>query len=73
MGAGLWAGPGRGMGGPAQLSIARMSDPWTVTGGRVAIPADGGCTEVREGPTPLHRDGRNVPDLLHVRHRIEVF
>ncbi|MEV4087229.1 glycoside hydrolase family 43 protein, partial [Nonomuraea fuscirosea] len=54
----VWTGPGRGMGGPAQLYIARMSNPWTVTGGRVAIPADGGCTEVREGPTPLYRNGR---------------
>jgi GH43 family beta-xylosidase len=45
-------------GGPAQLWIARMSDPWTVTGGRVAIPASGGCTEVREGPTQLYRNGR---------------
>ncbi|GAA4983627.1 GH43 family beta-xylosidase [Nonomuraea thailandensis] len=54
----VWAGPGRGMGGPAQLYIARMSNPWTVTGGRTAIPADGGCNEVREGPTPLYRNGR---------------
>ncbi|MFB4264160.1 glycoside hydrolase family 43 protein [Nonomuraea sp. GTA35] len=54
----VWSGPGRGLGGPAQLYIARMSNPWTVTGGRVAIPADGGCTEVREGPTPLYRNGR---------------
>ncbi|NUP68710.1 MAG: family 43 glycosylhydrolase [Nonomuraea sp.] len=54
----VWSGPGRGQGGPAQLYIARMSDPWTVTGGRTAIPADGGCGEVREGPTPLYRNGR---------------
>ncbi|HEX4812451.1 MAG TPA: glycoside hydrolase family 43 protein [Nonomuraea sp.] len=54
----VWSGPGRGLGGPAQLYIARMSNPWTVTGGRVAIPASGGCTEVREGPTPLYRNGR---------------
>ncbi|WP_188195001.1 family 43 glycosylhydrolase [Nonomuraea sp. SYSU D8015] len=54
----VWSGPGRGQGGPAQLYIARMSNPWTVTGGRVAIPASGGCTEVREGPTPLYRNGR---------------
>jgi GH43 family beta-xylosidase len=54
----VWTGPGRGQGGPAQLYIARMTNPWTTTGGRVAIPADGGCTEVREGPTPLYRNGR---------------
>jgi GH43 family beta-xylosidase len=54
----VWTGPGRGQGGPAQLYIARMSNAWTVTGGRVAIPANGGCTEVREGPTPLYRNGR---------------
>jgi GH43 family beta-xylosidase len=54
----VWSGPGRGQGGPAQLYIARMSDPWTVTGGRTAIPADGGCEEVREGLTPLYRNGR---------------
>ncbi|MEV0619889.1 glycoside hydrolase family 43 protein [Nonomuraea sp. NPDC050404] len=55
----VWSSPGRGMsGGPQQLYIARMSNAWTVTGNRVAIPADGGCTEVREGPTPLYRNGR---------------
>ncbi|MEU7864460.1 glycoside hydrolase family 43 protein [Nonomuraea sp. NPDC049141] len=54
----VWSGPGRGQGGPAQLYIARMSNPWTVTGERVAIPASGGCSEVREGPTPLYRNGR---------------
>jgi hypothetical protein len=35
-----------------------MSNAWTATGSRVAIPADGGCSEVREGPTPLYRNGR---------------
>jgi GH43 family beta-xylosidase len=54
----VWTGPGRGQGGPAQLYIVRMSNAWTATGARVAIPADGGCTEVREGPTPLYRNGR---------------
>ncbi len=54
----VWTGPGRGQGGPAQLYIVRMSNAWTATGPRVAIPADGGCTEVREGPTPLYRNGR---------------
>ncbi|TDW60786.1 glycoside hydrolase family 43 protein [Kribbella pratensis] len=50
----VWTGPGRGQGGPAQLYIVRMSNPWTASGDRVAIPADGGCSEVREGPTPLY-------------------
>ncbi|WP_405062650.1 glycoside hydrolase family 43 protein [Kribbella sp. NBC_01505] len=50
----VWTGPGRGMGGPQQLYIVRMSNPWTSVGQRVAIPADGGCNEVREGPTPLY-------------------
>lgn len=54
----VWTGPGRGQGGPAQLYIVRMSNPWTATGSRVAIPASGGCSEVREGPTPLYRNGR---------------
>ncbi|GAA0578466.1 family 43 glycosylhydrolase [Kribbella sandramycini] len=54
----VWTGPGRGMGGPQQLYIVRMSNPWTATGGRVAIPADGGCHEVREGPTPIYGQNR---------------
>ena len=54
----VWTGPGRGQGGPAQLYIVRMSNPWTATGARIAITASGGCTEVREGPTPLYRNGR---------------
>ncbi|WP_112248473.1 glycoside hydrolase family 43 protein [Kribbella monticola] len=54
----VWTGPGRGQGGPAQLYIVRMSNAWTATGNRVAIPADGGCPEVREGPTPLYHNGR---------------
>ncbi|GAA1679425.1 family 43 glycosylhydrolase [Kribbella yunnanensis] len=54
----VWTGPGRGQGGPAQLYIVRMSNPWTSTGSRVAIPADGGCSEVREGPTPLYGKDR---------------
>ena len=54
----VWTGPGRGQGGPAQLYIVRMSNAWTATGARVAITASGGCTEVREGPTPLYRNGR---------------
>ncbi|MGH3727989.1 MAG: glycoside hydrolase family 43 protein [Micromonosporaceae bacterium] len=53
-----WSSPGRGMGGPQQLYLASMSDPWTLSSGRVALPADGGCTEVREGPTTLRRGNR---------------
>ncbi|WP_225797614.1 family 43 glycosylhydrolase [Streptomyces aculeolatus] len=37
-----------------QLFVAPMSNPWTLSGGRVHLPADGNCPEVREGPTPLH-------------------
>ncbi|HZE41237.1 MAG TPA: glycoside hydrolase family 43 protein [Stackebrandtia sp.] len=54
----IWTGPGRGQGGPAQLYISPMTDPWTTTGDRVAIPADGGCDEVREGPTALYGKGQ---------------
>lgn len=53
-----WTSPGRGFdGGPMQLYVARMTNPWTVEGQPVALPNDGGCPEVREGPTPLYRDG----------------
>ncbi|MFE6451067.1 glycoside hydrolase family 43 protein [Nocardiopsis dassonvillei] len=54
-----WSSPGRGFdGGPQQLYAARMSNPWTIGGEPVALPNEGGCPEVREGPTPLYRDGR---------------
>ncbi|WP_020525348.1 family 43 glycosylhydrolase [Catelliglobosispora koreensis] len=53
-----WAGPGRGMGGPAQIYLQKMNSPWTVTGNRLALPASGGCTEVREGPVGLKGPGR---------------
>jgi GH43 family beta-xylosidase len=53
-----WSGPGRGMGGPAQIYLMAMSDPWTTVGARVALPASGGCSEVREGVTFLYRNGR---------------
>ncbi|MEV0779773.1 glycoside hydrolase family 43 protein [Streptomyces sp. NPDC050433] len=36
-----------------QLFLAPMSNPWTISGARVHLPADGNCPEVREGPTPL--------------------
>ena len=54
-----WTSPGRGFdGGPQQLYVARLTNPWTVEGEPVALPNDGGCPEVREGPTPLYGDGR---------------
>lgn len=41
------------------LYISRMSNPWTLTGQRVYLPADGlGCSVVREGPVALQRNGR---------------
>lgn len=47
----LWAGhPGH------VLFISAMENPWTLSGQRVQIPADGfGCDEVREGPVCLRR------------------
>ncbi len=50
----LWAGyPGH------RLFISRMANPWTTTGPRVLLPADGfGCEEVREAPETLIRNGR---------------
>jgi GH43 family beta-xylosidase len=42
-----------------RLYISRLSDPWTTTGKRTLIPADGfGCEEVREGPFVLIRNGK---------------
>ncbi len=41
------------------LYVSRMADPWTLTGERTYLDADGfGCDEVREGPVPLLRNGR---------------
>lgn len=37
------------------LFIAPLSDPWTISGPRVQLPAAGGCPEVREGPSILQR------------------
>lgn len=53
-----WSGPGRGMGGPAQIYLQLMNTPWSTTGPRVALPADGGCHEVREGAVGLRGRGR---------------
>ena len=41
------------------LTIARMRNPWTLEGPGIVLPASGfGCSEVREGPVVLHRNGR---------------
>jgi GH43 family beta-xylosidase len=41
------------------IYISRMSNPWTLTGERTYLPADGfGCNVVREGPVTLVRNGR---------------
>lgn len=41
------------------LTIARMANPWTLSGNGVVLPASGfGCAEVREGPVVLKRNGR---------------
>lgn len=41
------------------LYIARMANPYTLRGNGVYIPATGfGCTEIREGPEILQRNGR---------------
>lgn len=51
----MWSGKN----GPTynQLFIAPLSNPWTVSGSRVYLPAPGGCPEVREGPSILQRGG----------------
>ncbi len=50
----LWAGdPGH------RLFIQQLSNPWTTTGRRQLIEADGfGCPNIREGPCTLVRNGR---------------
>jgi GH43 family beta-xylosidase len=55
-----WSSPGRGMsGGPQQIYAMAMTNPWTTTGDRVALPVDGGgCSEVREGPTFVKHCGQ---------------
>jgi len=41
------------------LTIARMANPWTLSGNGVVIPASGfGCAEIREGPVVLRRNGK---------------
>ena len=50
----LWSG------NPGQvLYISRMANPWTLTGPRVNLPADGfGCPNVREGPVTLQHGNK---------------
>ncbi len=50
----LWAGhPDH------RIFIADMENPWTTRGSRVLLEADGfGCSEVREGPVTLVRQGQ---------------
>jgi len=41
------------------LYISLMANPWTLTGPRVYLPAEGfGCDEVREGPVTIQRNGK---------------
>jgi GH43 family beta-xylosidase len=41
------------------LYLSRMENPWTLTGPRMYLPADGfGCQHVREGPAALHHGDR---------------
>jgi GH43 family beta-xylosidase len=50
----VWSGAGTE--GHNLLYIAPMSDPWTLSGGRVYLAAPGGCSEVREAPAILQHD-----------------
>jgi GH43 family beta-xylosidase len=51
----LWSGAGQE--GHNVLYIAPMSNPWTISGPRRYLPADGGCREVREAPAVVYRNG----------------
>lgn len=55
-----WSMNGRGHGGgPQQIYIQKMINPWTTEGPVVELPVDAGmCSEVREGPTSIVHDGR---------------
>ncbi|KAH8172598.1 glycosyl hydrolases family 43 domain-containing protein [Sarocladium implicatum] len=55
-----WTAPGRGFaGGPQQIFLQKLENPWTTEGPVVELPVDqGGCPEVREGPTPLYSSDR---------------
>ncbi|GCE28573.1 hydrolase [Dictyobacter alpinus] len=41
-----------------RIFIAPMSDPLTLSGGRTELAASGTCSEVREAPSTLQRNGR---------------
>jgi GH43 family beta-xylosidase len=42
-----------------RLFVSAMENPWTLTGSRTYLEADGfGCEEVREGPVCLRRNGK---------------
>lgn len=47
----LWSGPTN------LLQIAPMSDPVTMSGPAVYLPSAGGCSEVREAPVTIQRNG----------------
>lgn len=55
-----WTAPGRGFdGGPQQIYMQKLANPWTTEGPIIELPVGPGtCPEVREGPTPLYRKGR---------------
>jgi GH43 family beta-xylosidase len=50
----LWCGAGHE--GHNLLYIAPMSNPWTISGPRVYLPAAGGCPEVREAPSVIYHN-----------------
>ncbi|MCW2873037.1 glycoside hydrolase family 43 protein [Actinacidiphila oryziradicis] len=51
----LWSGAGTE--GHNLIYISPMSSPWTVSGNRVYLPADGGCSGIREAPSILQHNG----------------
>jgi GH43 family beta-xylosidase len=51
----VWSGAGTE--GHNLLYIAPLSNPWTVSGPRLYLPAEGGCSEVREAPSILQHAG----------------
>ncbi len=48
---------GAGSEGHNLIYIAPMSDPWTISGPRMYLASQGGCSEVREAPSILQHDG----------------
>ncbi len=53
----VWSGAGGE--GHNMIYAAALSNPWTVTGPRTYIPADGSCPEVREAPAVVRHDSTN--------------